>query len=804
MPKWILIDEKIKSDLQLSVFSAQVTISTLGIALVAILGGLFKEEIYGVNVLKYLTNDKPLIFKHKISIILQLALIVLSYIETSLGKYNFLVAIFNVSIIITIIMVIDIFYIFKGNGYLENEIYNYIISIFSKGKLQKNKLEQEIINRLKNETLIDIEHNRMLKLKNDLQLFKDILKKITYYNKDDKKVILEIYEDSISEVLNKIFEEKSSPKTMMAIECMDDLYGLCNKYNKETDNKTYLDIYEKVYYKIFNAIASVLMDDRDDNYKIISCQYNLYQNMYFEKIDGSLLLKNNIYLKNFSAKIYCEIKRKGFDNYNPSILLDFQKSLFNKLRDYIEFYNFCEHKQEKEDQVILQLCEYIKVLIYNNENQILKDTLFDDFEDMRYLDSEYKFIIIIYMYYLIEFENIIEEKLKGEIRDLINSNISPISNFLMYSFNFRFDKNNIKKIKAILSRWEEPPKYRQAKCLVMDNVVEKFILFYILERNNNVTNLVNELSLLIENDEFYIYSIYNDLNNKNNIEHQYINFKNLLYGNEVSNDEAIDKINLLRYAVTILYKDNEIKRSENEIITDDQVNIFKEHLKSEILKDYKKITESLNKKNRGQLINESMDITIKNITTGYLEKNKNDDIIKFTNSFIIRHIIKSIYEKIEKDRLKYNDKKILIRFFELCEITGIKTDTLIGYRDYFYGIEGIEKFKKFEINKNKIQDNNCNNCIITIDSSKFYFNITNISLDIKNKNIDEVCNELERNDKNQYFYNITNDIYIPFTKDELKTYLDNKIRDIFIKVDMEYSFEQEKIGAGIFLEFNNN
>ncbi|WP_057539393.1 hypothetical protein [Paraclostridium sordellii] len=46
LPKWILIDSSMKIDLKLYVFSAQVSISTLGIALVAILGGLFKEEIY--------------------------------------------------------------------------------------------------------------------------------------------------------------------------------------------------------------------------------------------------------------------------------------------------------------------------------------------------------------------------------------------------------------------------------------------------------------------------------------------------------------------------------------------------------------------------------------------------------------------------------------------------------------------------------------------------------------------------------------------------------------------------------------
>ena len=98
LPNIILINNELRKDLSLYVFSAQVSISTLGIALIAILAGVFKEKIYGINVLRYLTNDKPLVFKHKINIIIQLILIsvaivlyILSLIKRKKDGHNWLI-----------------------------------------------------------------------------------------------------------------------------------------------------------------------------------------------------------------------------------------------------------------------------------------------------------------------------------------------------------------------------------------------------------------------------------------------------------------------------------------------------------------------------------------------------------------------------------------------------------------------------------------------------------------------------------------------------------------------------------------
>lgn len=799
LPNIILINNELRKDLSLYVFSAQVSISTLGIALIAILAGVFKEKIYGINVLRYLTNDKPLVFKHKINIIIQLILIFVSYICTAFDKYNMLISIFFISIMITIIMVRDTFYIFKGNEYLKDEIYNYILSIFNTNKISKNNLQSSIIIGLKNDTFINIQENNTYILKENLNLFVRILESITNYNEDDKKIILELFEDSLSDIFNKIFKEKDSNKIIIALKIIKEVYKICNDSNKQKEeNKTYLDIYEKVYYTIFTAIATVLLDDEIEQNIIISLQYELYNNMYFKDISGNMIPQNNRYLSLYSGRIYYELKRKGFEKYNKQVIYDFKKELFNNIQRYIQYdYIFNEFKGEKRNQIYVQLYQYTKVLIDNNEKDLLKQLFFKRLNDNFYNDNEYKFTIIIYIYYLIEFETLIDKEFKANIGDLVNENRDCINYFLINNYDFKFNRKNIENIKSILSRWEKMPE-EDAKCMIMDSVIENFILLHITRINWNSENLMNELKPLVQGNEF---SIASELNNKKDILQRYIRFNDIFLTGDIKIEEAEDKIHMLKYAISILYKEAELNKSKEDIKTEEEYSIIKNSIRNKTEKILKETLQVFNNKNKKDIINENVILLKLDTHTDFLDKNGIDNIIQETKSLIIPYVVMPIINKnLKIDIISRNDKNILVRFFELYYSLGFKTDTLIGYRDYFYGIDDIDKFRKFEENKIKLKGVYSSNCIITIDSRKLYFNIDSIFVEIKKLDIDEICKELDQNEKGEYMYNITNNIYIPFTKEELKIYLDNTRRYITIKANIEYSIKDRCIGSAIYLK----
>lgn len=438
-------------------------------------------------------------------------------------------------------------------------------------------------------------------------------------------------------------------------------------------------------------------------------------------------------------------------------------------------------------------------MIDNNEKDLLNNLFFKKIDniynsnDTKYI--EYVFIIIIYIYYLIEFEDLIDKKFRGDIVDLVNHNKDYICDFLICNCNFKFNKININNIKMILSRWEKMPE-EEAKCMIMDNVIEKFILLYILERNWSSEDLISELRTLVEGNEF---SISSDLDNRNNIVQLYLKFNILFFKKEITTEEAEDKINMLKYAINILYKESELKKSKKEIKTEEEYDIIKSSIRDKTIEKFNEKLENFNNKINSKIFYENIQLLNLYTITDFLDEDGINRIIEFNQSSIIRYIVYIISEKLQKEDVSRSDKNLLVRFFELYNNIGFKTDTLIGYRDYFYGINDIDKFKEFEQNKIKLKSSNSKNCIITIDSSKFYFNVNKVLVQIKNIDIDEVCKELDLNENGEYLYNITNDIYIPFTKDELKIYLDNKKRNVTINAEIEYGFKDEYIGSGIFL-----
>ena len=183
----IIGKESMKESILSNVFSAQVSISTLGIAVISILGGMFKECVYGVSIAHYLMNEKPRIFKHKINITIELCLIICSYISYSLNFYNLTISLFFISIIIVINMSWDIFTIFYGVEYIKNEIEDYYMSTFLKEKVDDKKIKEDLIRGITEEIRDAIYSDRIVIIREDFDLLEKILERICEYKNDNNR-----------------------------------------------------------------------------------------------------------------------------------------------------------------------------------------------------------------------------------------------------------------------------------------------------------------------------------------------------------------------------------------------------------------------------------------------------------------------------------------------------------------------------------------------------------------------------------------------------------------------------------------
>ncbi len=279
LPKFMIVNNNNTSDILSGVFSAQVSVSTLGIALISILGGVLKETVFGISISQYLMNEKPRIFKHKINITIELILIACSYVTFSLELYNLSVCIFFISIIIVLIMVWDIFPIFYGVEYMRADVKEYFISVFSEKNLQKRNKRETLISNIKIDTQSAIDNTDIFTLKSNLNLLIETLETISNYeNIDDKENILDFYEDNLADIFNKMLKDKDIENTITALEYINKIHEKCNELNKKNNNKLYLNILDKIARYFFQAIANLSKVDYGEFYKALVIESNLYEN----------------------------------------------------------------------------------------------------------------------------------------------------------------------------------------------------------------------------------------------------------------------------------------------------------------------------------------------------------------------------------------------------------------------------------------------------------------------------------------------------------------------------------------------
>ncbi|GAA0237052.1 hypothetical protein [Metaclostridioides mangenotii] len=802
LPSFILINNQYKRDIMYSIFTAQVSISTLGIALIAILSGVLKDTIYGVNIIRYITNDTPVLFKHKNCIILEFILILISYILLALDYYNLLIYVFFISIIIIMSMAIDILKSLYVNDQLKYEIYNYIKNIFSEKSARKYYKEQ-FLKGLKDETLINIEKNNTYLIKENISFFEEIFE-ITI--KNDDIYMMEIIEDNLSNVYNSIFEKKDSSKTVIALYSIQKIYKICNDNNNGSGNKKiYLDVYEKVFYNIFSAIATMILDDRIDQKIIFNMQYDLFNNMNFIEKNGDLRPQNNFRVKFFSARLYDEMKRKGFGKYNPILLRKVKEDLFDYHDGCIGIYAFNEQfRLNKNIQVNLQLCEYTKVLIDNYEDEVLKETYFRKMVNSMHpynkiekkLDNEYLFIIIIYLYYLIEFEYLVKSEERSKLIKLIDSNNNKVKSFLKTNFI----PNDRYLLEAILKTWERTFK-SDPKVFIMDNVVVKFIVFYILKlKGNNFEILKENLKKFITYENLIL--IINEINYSSDFLEEYKKFKKLFFAEDLISEDlaAEESINMLRESINMMYKEIMIN-GHSDI---DKNNLSYEDTKESIEKDLlKKFNEFLGlfKKDKSKCKGKR-DIIRKKIE---IPKAATDiNIIQISVNLLydelIKRLIYIIKNNIYNPKVSNRDEDNIIKFLEYIEKNSIETDVVIGYDNCstYLDEDTSSKLEKFGQDKQKIDVNYFSNFMYALNSKQIYFEVINISVGINKVSVYDFCNRnnIEKNNSGKYIL-VKENIEFLFNEDELNEYLENNIRDIVVEIDYVCELTDDCIGVGI-------
>lgn len=796
LPMIIIGKESMKESILSNVFSAQVSISTLGIAVISILGGMFKECVYGVSIAHYLMDEKPRIFKHKINIVLELCLIIFSYISYSLNFYNLTISLFFISIIIVINMSWDIFTIFYGVEYIKNEIEDYYMSTFLKEKVDDKKIKEDLIRGITEEIRDAIYSDRIVIIREDFDLLEKILERICEYKNDNnRQKYLDLYENKVSEVLRKLYENKNIEYILIGLNYLNSVYEKCNKLNECISNKIYLNIFDKVSKELFEGVARLVEEKREDFYLVMSLELNLYNNLDFEYQYGRIVCKNNSYVVSFSSRIYYEIKRNNKQEYSRKELYDIKKRMYEHLETLIKYTRKEENIKNKIEIMYRGLSIYTKTLIDNMELDVFSNVFLDKlknfYSNYDRLSDEYYITIMIYLYYLIEVEYLVTAEEKEKLSNLLKKYNEIISNYLNYYCRINWDNNTINKINNILETWEKMPK-EGAKSILMDYAIDQFMLFYSLKKFYLEEEFTKSIKELVNGKEI---SIYKRILSGELIE-KYNSFKKLFYDDDYIEEE----IELLKETILKIYKENELKKVDDAKKNPINYEEISEKIKEITLNSYEEKLNIFEKKDtlkydiksikRKLIIDIYYDILKDFIKEGCISEQIRDRI-EFD---LICIFISLLYNNVSKVEIEEN--RNLVNFLNEINNLDFEVDTIIGNINT-YRKEDIKSFNELKRGKNILRNNYINNALLAIDGKKIYLELKKVDVLIEDIDFEIEKNMVNKNKDGLYIYKI-NDIEILYSEEEFKKYLIHNKKKIILDIDIDYSIENAIVGCGLF------
>lgn len=126
------------------ILQIQAGVSTITVALIALISGMINEEVYGISITRYYMITRPRFFKQIAVVISTISLVFVGIIFAIFELYNMVCSCFFIEWILIIISVIEIFPVFYGRKKCEIEIRDYVESAMSSSDI-KVKMEMNTI-----------------------------------------------------------------------------------------------------------------------------------------------------------------------------------------------------------------------------------------------------------------------------------------------------------------------------------------------------------------------------------------------------------------------------------------------------------------------------------------------------------------------------------------------------------------------------------------------------------------------------------------------------------------------------------
>ncbi len=778
---------KDKENLFLTLFTVQASVATVSIAIVSIITGLINEYVLGVSISGFITNIKPYILKHNRLIIANLIITMLNYISLSFALFNSCIVLFFISGLITILLIKEIYLVFLGKNKLRIEIENYVLLNY-----QKN----DILENLNKELFSAIETGNSLIVNDDLKIIKNIFEKECERSNCTQTDIVAKLSTIVADAFNKITLKNSSQKSTEILNFICEIYKIANK-NKE--KPLHLDVWYNIRENYFRCIKELNFEQIIDNGACFILHGELCKNLQGENAEQ---LENSD-LKYYSGWLYSVLIEKG-QMLNENEKRRITRDIYDILHGTLFYRNFSSSNEYLSNLLTQEMCNFLKHLIDCGDSESIKKLFFEHARhDLGNKYGQIIFIVIVlYLYYLAARESMIEGKeLQTLSRKILSENNNKIAFFYLHVDIYKFLSGNLVFVRKILSNWEYMEEGK-AKWMVMDHVVEDFFIFISLGKFWDKKLLNDTIAFLAPSTMFSLYDRYFSRDNGTSVKSLFLEFESLI-NKEKDEKFIVEKISILNDVFNERYKNETLKEGEERKITQEQKEWFSLKAKECVDKVIKNELSSFafrkeNNENCITISKERSTICICTLSEYFFNEKTFDETIKdHIAAETITTFINSIFKNLEFKNISYKDKNKQATLIELVETHPIKPDTVIGNRDEFWDEKVSDELAKYTKEMKKIKFSRGYNYYFILDSSLIEFAMENICVEFVDLTWDDIKDKCKENENGELKYNVTNDIYIPFSKNEIEQYVFNTEKKIIIYADITARLKKEKVGAGI-------
>ena len=778
--------------LSLTVLQIQASISTVGIALIALISGFMSEEYHGISVSDYFLNIKPRIFKQN-NIIIGLLILTAGNVALHFFKmYNAVIAVLWVSCIIIIVSVIELYDAFKGKTKIIGEIDAYIDYMIFSDEVYYEKKCEIIRNYCCSVPKMNEKQYEEYKTR-----YKKGLCELLKGNPEPS--IKEIYDNSCILINSFLYNDDIGDIKYRAYDILNEVYLVLFNYLKENKKHINADfsLYEDSCDEILKEMIN-LSKDRFNTYvkwRDIAVMVS-YVNVYIHKDNITDIISMgyvNTYICWYitsscrAYKLIVDKPNRFYNTYYGLLEREFDyipENISNDFKLMMCKYEFVYYR------AVLKFNDYEKLLVIYKDNIFYYNIKNNGYEKILFI-----IMAVCYTYYIGERElplyvNKSEKNAAQQILAFCREN-NFFGNFLQqidWNYNTLISQKNIyKDFSNILGEFEELPDDGTVKICIMDKIINYFYLFIsAFSYSTNYNSIF--VSLLFENigiEELYncYFGRYRDETEKH-----LLDICDKLCNNDKQYYEKI-KVGYseLENRIVSSYKENTLKKATRDFKKFDEDN-----KNNVVLNDIKERIISYLKQKYKDLSNETMNgekykFCVCRFTSpiSFRAKEISDHMYSIIDTVIFDRLVELLKEKDILDiyeRIYSNTDDEYIKFLE-----NNRFKYMIG-SDYIFRPQNYMKYQEFDnvikkLNIKRISTRPRNSGLLFAEDA-IAINIEDVEIEQKYVSLSDCEGEWEYNEETNMYKYPLDESAVEYTKEELSKYLHDSELAIEVNVSV--------------------